>query len=186
MAAAVEKDKDWQVVVVKNGRVRDALSVKNAGGKEREARGMVRSEDGNDQTARLNYQSLIGTPIRIGDAPRPDKDLSRDSKVGGILQLPSPTLASSLPNAQSRGSWDLGDLSEWPSMGLEGETVPQLSSWNAVVKKPPLSAKKEVRASIEIKHEFSFFFCVCFFVVVFFFFMFSGNGQHRNTHFANR
>ena len=137
MAAAVERDDDddWQVV----RSVRATDPAKRTGRSVGKESGTIQGSRPEIDSA-TNYQHLIGACIKkespeIGGVNRESEIRSR---IGGILHLPSrPVVSQGIHSNLEGEEWDLGSSSEWPSVGWKGSSAPQLTSWNAVVKKPP-------------------------------------------------
>ena len=92
-----------------------------------------------------DFRSLVGAPIR-----KPKRETNAElevvsSKVGDSFHLvtsspsiPLPTESSPAATVAPASNFDLSDAGEWPSMGIQEGTVPQLGSWSTVVKKPAL------------------------------------------------
>lgn len=91
-----------------------------------------------------DFTHLVGAPILKADdrdvttrwAPDTTPDSWRD-KIGEGLYLKTPSSLAPLPPGAHQKHYDLGDVGDWPSMGVEGAlSAPQLHSWSKVVKKP--------------------------------------------------
>lgn len=146
MAAAVDQEeKDaadgWQIV--RSARPADSVKKTGSVGGDIREKGSLLSN--------ANYHHLIGCAIRKDDTDKSEIGVTRESemrsRIGGILKLP-PGAGLPLKGTPHQERLDLGNTSEWPSMGWEKDTIPQLTSWNAVVKKPPMPKqnREEVRS----------------------------------------
>ena len=104
----------------------------------------------------VGFHSLVGAPIvrSRGRVDRDEQEMNR--KIGGHLHLADPdpvvpmlsVTSNSKLSGQLSSDLDLSDAGEWPSMGVEKDTVPALGSWSTVVKKPvppPVSVPQQVR-----------------------------------------